>query len=308
MTEHVVMTGATGLLGQAVASALIARRHEVVVLARDPERARVLVPGAAGYLAYRQGESGGWESALAGTDHVVNLAGAPLFKPFTGRRYLRKVTVQRIEGARQLVSAIHRASRGPRTLISASSVGVYGFGTPSAGQVDEHTSPLPGEHAEGSRAWEAAAIAEPKARTVLLRLGFVLAAKGGGVRWQLEQARKGKASYFAPGSQWLPWIHLDDVVAFILRVMDEDGWNGAYNLVAPEQVRSREFAETLAHVAGADRPRASRTLLARLFLGAGADIVLGGRRVAPARLIEAGFAFRYPHLAGALQECAGGTE
>ncbi|MFD9888723.1 TIGR01777 family oxidoreductase [Amycolatopsis sp. NPDC059027] len=307
MTGQVIMTGATGLVGKAVAAALIARRYEVVVLARDPGRARVLVPDAARYLTYRQGENGDWEAAVTGADHVVNLAGAPLFKPFTGPRYLRKATGQRIAGARHLVAAMDHASPGPRTLINASSVGVYGFGSPTDELVDEYTASLPGEYARGSREWEAAAIAGPAARTVLLRLGFVLTAKGGGLAWQLDNARKGKVSYFAPGSQWLPWIHLDDVVAFILRAMAEDGWHGAYNLVAPEQVRSREFAETLARVASADRPRKSPALLARLFVGAGAAIVLGGRRVAPARLLESGFEFQYPHLEGALRECAGAT-
>lgn len=308
MADRVVMTGATGLIGKAVASTLIARRYEVVVLARDVDHARDLVPNAAGYITYHQGEGGDWESALAGADHVVNLAGASLFKPFTGRRHLRKVTEQRIAGARQLVTAVHRASNGPRTLINASSVGVYGFGAPLDDLVDETTAPLPGEHAQGSRKWESAATAEPTTRTVLLRLGFVLAANSGGLRWQLDQARKGKVSYFAPGSQWLPWIHLDDVVTFILQAMDEDSWNGAYNLVAPEQVRSREFAETLARVVATEQPRKSPALIARLFVGAGADIVLGGRRVTPVRLLESGFEFRYPDLTSALRGCVGATE
>ncbi|QWF84990.1 TIGR01777 family oxidoreductase [Amycolatopsis sp. CA-230715] len=308
MTERIVMTGGTGLVGKAVAAALIDSEYEVVLLARDLDRARSLVPNAAGYLPYRSGERGGWETALAGADHVVNLAGAPVFKPFTGRRHLRKVTAQRIEGALQLVAAIHRAPNGPRTLLNASSVGVYGFGAPADGLVDEKTAPIPGEHTRGSREWETAAAAEPAARTVLLRLSFVLTGNGGGLKWQLDQARKGRSSYFAPGSQWLPWIHLDDVVAFVRRALGDDSWKGAYNLVAPEHVRSREFAETLARATAADPPRRSPALLARLFVGAGADIVLGGRRVTPARLLESGFEFRYPDLAGALRECAGAAK
>ena len=290
MGERVAITGATGLIGRAVAAALVDRGYEVVVLARDPRAAREKVPAAAGYLDYQQGRS----IDLTGVDHVVNLAGESLFRPFTGRRHLDRVTRQRIAGTAGLA--------GARTLINASSVGVYGFGRPSDEEVDEHTAPLPGHYAEGSAAWEAAADAD---RVVLLRMGYVLAPDGGGLPYQVEQARKGKAAYFAPGTQWLPWIHRDDVVAFVLLALAEDRWRGAYNLVAPEAVRSREFAVTLAEVLGAPPPRSTPALFARLFLGAGAATLLGGRRVVPAALCRAGYRFVHPALADALRASVG---
>lgn len=305
--ERVAVTGATGLVGRAVVAALVARRYEVVVLARDPRQARDSVPGAADYVTYRQDQDfgGDWTAQLAGVDHVVNLAGEPLFRPLTGRRYLRKVTQQRIAGTERLVAAMRAAPARPRTVINASSVGVYGFGPPCDEEVDEDTAPLPGRHAEGSAAWEAAAAAAgPQARVVLLRMGYVLSADGGGLPWQLQEARKGKASYFAPGTQWLPWIHLDDVVEFVMCSLVEEHWHGAYNLVAPRAVRSREFAHTLTRVVGSSPPRQAPAMLARVFVGAGADILLGGRRVIPARLSRAGHEFRHPTLEDALRVSA----
>lgn len=303
--ERVAVTGATGLVGRAVVSALVARRYEVVVLARNPLQARDAVHGAADYVTYRQEEAtGDWTPLLATVDHVVNLAGEPLFRPLTGRRYLRKATRQRMAGTERLVAAMQAAPRA-RTLINASSVGVYGFGPPSDAEVDEDTAPLPGRYAEGSAAWEsAAAAAGPQARVALLRMGYVLAADGGGLPWQLQEARKGKASYFAPGAQWLPWIHLDDVVAFVMCALAEERWHGAYNVVAPQAVRSREFARTLTEVVDSTPPRQSPAVLARVFVGAGADILLGGRRVVPARLCRAGYEFRHPTLVGALRASA----
>lgn len=132
--------------------------------------------------------------------------------------------------------------------------------------------------------------------------GYVLSANGGGLPWQVQQARKGKARYFAPGTQWLPWIHLDDVVEFVTRALAEEHWHGTYNLVAPQTVRSREFANTLTRAVGSTPPRQAPALLARLFVGAGADILLGGRRVIPARLSRAGHAFAHPDLEPALRD------
>jgi uncharacterized protein (TIGR01777 family) len=312
MAERVAVTGATGLIGRAVVAELVARHHEVVVLARDPRQACEGVPGAADYVAYRQeqeaaGDATALSALLAGVDHVVNLAGASLFRPFTGRRYLHTVTQQRITGTQRLVAALRAApaQARARTLVNASSVGIYGFGPPSDAEVDEDAAPLPGRYAAGSAVSEAAAaVADPETRVVLLRMGYVLAGDGGGLPYQLAQARKGKAAYFAPGTQWLPWIHRDDVVEFILRAVTEEHWRGAYNLVAPQQVRSREFAETLTRVVGSTPPRKSPALLARVFVGAGADILLGGRRVVPTRVGQAGYKFVHPNLEDALHACA----
>lgn len=305
MAETTAVTGATGLIGRAVVAALARPGHDVVVLTRDPDRAREHVPGAVDYVRFDLGSGGGWETALADADHVVNLAGASVFRPFTGRRYLRRVTGQRIDGARCIAAALRVAPARPRTLVNASSVGVYGFGPPTDALVDETTAPITGEAARGSLEWEAgASSAEPEARVVLMRLGFVLSADGGGLKWQLDAASKGKVSYFTPGTQWLPWVHLDDVVAFIVGALSEPEWRGAYNVVAPQQVRSREFACTLARITGTAPPRRSAALFARLFVGAGADIMLGGRRVVPRRLTTSGFAFAHPDLDEALRACA----
>ncbi|MGP3964987.1 TIGR01777 family oxidoreductase [Nonomuraea sp. 3N208] len=305
MGDRIAVTGATGLVGRAVVADLITRHHEVVVLARDPGRARNAIPGAADYVAYQQEHEGDWARLLTSVDAVVNLAGAPLFRPFTGRRYFRKVTRQRVEGTRHLAAVLRSAARPPRLLINASSVGVYGFGPPSDEVVEEDTAPLQGRHAPGSLAWETeASQVAPSTRVVLLRMGYVLSADGGGLPYQLQQARNGKAAYFAPGTQWLPWIHLADVVNFVAHALAEEHWRGAYNLVAPQEVQSRQFSETLAGVVQADPPRPTPAVLARLFVGAGADIILGGRRVVPARLTQAGYKFIHPDLHGAVQACA----
>lgn len=275
----------------------------MVAFVRDVAAARASLGPEPTYVRFNLGMEGSWVDALEGADAVVNLAGETLFKPLTGRRYLNKVTQQRIIGSRQLAVAISRTTKGPGVLIQASSVGVYGFGALTDEPVTERTEAYEGVHSRGSTAWESAAESSG-VRTVLMRMGYVLARDGGGLPHQAQRFRAGKAAYFAPGTQWSAWTHIDDVVSFVLRAIENETLLGPYNLVSPDPVRATDFAGALAAVVGADPPRKAPSRLAHIILGAGADIVLRGRRIVPERLLAEGFPFQYPSLEPALRSVA----
>lgn len=168
---------------------------------------------------------------------------------------MRRATQERINGTQRLAQACARAKNPPDVFVQASSIGVYGFGPPASNIVIEDSAPLPGEHSEGSLAWERAASENlPTTRVVLLRFGYVLAVEGGGLPYQLAQAAKGKVSFFRPGTQWLPWVHLADAVSVILAAIENAAWFGPYNVVAPGAVTAAQFAERLSLVYG--RPSA----------------------------------------------------
>jgi hypothetical protein len=301
-SETVVVTGATGLIGRALVAELALRGYRVVAFVRNVDQARRNLRGASEFVRYSLADTGGFEPPLEGAAAVVNLAGDSLFKPFTGRGALQRATRERIRGAQQLAQACARAKNRLRTFVQASSVGVYGFGAPAPDVVTEDSIPLPGEHSEGSLAWEWAARENlPMTRVVLMRLGYVLAAEGGGLPYQLAAAAKGKASFFRPGTQWLPWVHLTDVVSVIVAAIQSTAWLGPYNVVAPDAVTAAQFAETLSRVTGARAPRPSSRLFAHVLMGAGAVTVLDGRQVVPKRLLEQGYSFRYGELAVALR-------
>jgi hypothetical protein len=297
-----VVTGATGLIGRSLVPALSGAGYRVVVLARDVEKGRRLLPEASEFVRYALRDSEGLEQVLDGVTAVVNLAGESIFKPFAGRMTLRRVTQDRIDGTRRLAQACARAKTPPRVFVQASSVGVYGFGPPAPDTVAEDSVPLAGEHSTGSLAWGRAATEYlPTTRVVLLRLAWVLAADGS-FAYQLAEAAKGKVSFFGPGNQWAPWIHLADVVAFIVAALGDSTLSGPYNLVAPESVTAAQFAETLARVTGARAPSSSARFFAHLFLGPGAITVLNGRHIVPQRLREHGWRFRYADLEPALRD------
>ncbi|WP_157228675.1 TIGR01777 family oxidoreductase [Nocardia brevicatena] len=298
--KRVVVTGATGTVGKALCRRLADRGDQVVAFARNTTAARASLGPEPTYVCFDLGSDGSWTEALEGADAVVNLAGATLFKPFTGRRYLDNVTQQRIEGSRRLAAAIARTTEAPKVLVQASSVGVYGFGALSDEPVTEQTSAYEGVHSRGSAAWEATAEISG-IRAVLIRMGYVLARDGGGLPHQIQRFRSGKEAYFAPGTQWSSWIHIDDLVSLILCALDDETMAGPYNCVSPTPVRAEDFAGTLAAVVGANRPRKTPSLLAHVILGAGADIVLRGRRVVPERLQAMEFRFQYPTLDPAIR-------
>jgi uncharacterized protein len=305
-SETVVVTGATGLIGRAIVAELARLGYRVVAFVRDVDQARKTLSRASELVQYCLGDSGGFQQALEGAGAVVNLAGESLFKPLTGRRTLRRATQERINGTQRLARACARAKSPPRAFVQASSIGVYGFGSPAPEAVAEDSAAFRGEHSEGSLAWERAARDNlPAARVVLLRFGYVLAGEGGGLPWQLTQARKGKVTFFRPGTQWLPWVHLSDVITIIVSAIEDAAWAGPYNVVAPEAVTAAEFAETLSRVTGARPAKPTPRLFAHLFLGAGAMTVLGGRRVVPKRLLEQGYSFRYGELEPALRDFCG---
>jgi len=299
----VVISGATGLIGRALVAECNDRGFRVVALARNVERAKNSLSGKAAVVRYSLGDAEVALPDLQGAAAVVNLAGESLFKPFTGRGKLRRATMERVAGTERLASACSRSPVKPQVFIQASSVGVYGFGSPKDEEVSETMAPLDDEYSVGSRAWEDAAIKNlGDIRSVLIRLGYVLAKDGGGLPRQIAQARKGKVSFFAPGRQWLPWIQLDDVVSVIVSAIEDATWQGPYNVVAPDSVTAESFARALAVATGASQPKASPRFLARVFVGAGAATVLDGRNVVPRRLIERRFPFRHPNLGEALVE------
>ena len=296
----IIVTGATGTLGTAVVQALGRRGVPVVVFSRDPARARTRVPGARDYVEYGPRVER-WRAAMVGASAVVDLAGASLFKPFSGRCHLRRVTRARTLAAARLVEAMLGIDGGPRVFVGASSVGVYGFTRPDDAEVDETWRGPCDAYSEGSQAWEATALDAPSSlRVVLFRMGFVLSHRGGGFPYQLRQAGQGRVGYFGDGRQWAPWIHVDDVAEAFVRALEEPGWSGAYNLVSPRAPRARAFAEQLAELAGAE-VRPAPAMFARLFMGAGAPTVLRGRNVVPSRLLDAGFRYRYPELRDAMR-------
>jgi uncharacterized protein (TIGR01777 family) len=300
---RVVITGATGTIGLALADALRARGDQVVALSRDPERGqRVLGDGAELYgWADPTGEPPPAES-LRGTDAVVHLLGEPIAQRWSDDAKQR-IRDSRIKSTQQLVQALSGLPDGerPGVLVSQSAVGYYG--PRGDAPLDEKSSAGHDFLAEIVVDWERAAAAAPSGvRVVYTRTGVVLSSSGGALAKMLPFFKLGVGGPVAGGKQYVPWIHLEDVVGGLICCMDEGAATGPVNLTAPRPVTNRELSSALGHVLGRPAVLPVPGLAVKLLYGEMAEIITGGQRALPARLTGLGYAFRHTEIEAALAD------
>lgn len=294
---EILITGGTGLLGRALCKALRARGHRLSVLSRQPDRVKTLCGKDVVPLS-------GLASLPSTTafEAIINLAGAPIIDlPWTESRK-RTLRASRIGLTESLVDAIRRSPDKPRVLISGSAIGIYG----DRGDLPCSDKLPPGDHSDfGARLcadWEAAAqpAAVFGARICQVRTGLVLSPEGGLLARMKPPFRLGLGGPLGSGQQWMSWIHIDDWVSAVCFLLDHPTLAGAFNLVAPAPVRNVEFTDALASVCGRKARLQQPEWLLRAALGQRAYLLLGGQRVIPERLQDAGFVFEHPELGNAL--------
>lgn len=312
----VVVTGGTGLIGTALCRRLVEQGHDVVVLTRRPGAA---VPAGVRVVPWTAepvegaGEEGvpgearpAWWEAVDGADAVVNLAGESIAARRWSPAQKERILQSRLRATRALVQAMAAARRPPRLMLSGSAVGYYGprgdeIVTETAGPGTDFLSRVCVAWEEEARRAEALGI-----RVACLRTGLVLAREGGALPRLVLPFRLFAGGPMGSGRQWMPWIHLDDLVELILFLLSREDAAGPYNGTAPEPVTSREFARILGRVLGRPAWIPAPAPALRLVLGEMADaLLLSGQRAVPERALAAGFRFRHPELEDALRDLLG---
>jgi uncharacterized protein (TIGR01777 family) len=281
---RITITGASGLIGSKLVAALKGRGDEVTKLSLrsgppDPE-------------------------ALAGRDAIVHLAGENVAQRWTDETR-KAILDSRQRGTRQLVEALSQADPKPRALISSSAVGYYG---PHGDErLDEDTAPGDDFLAGVCVVWEREAQnAEALGlRVVRVRTGVVLDANGGALSKMLLPFKLGGGGPVAGGRQYLPWIHVDDVVGIYLRAIDDPAWHGPVNATAPEPVTNRAFSKALGKALHRPAIAPIPGAAIRLLYGDMAEIVTAGQRAVPRRTLELGYTYQRPDLDEALHAAVG---
>jgi uncharacterized protein (TIGR01777 family) len=301
---RVVVTGATGQIGSALTRRLSGLGHQVVVFTRRPKEAAGLLPEAAGFVAFDPALPQTWEGALEAADAVVVLGGAPFFRKWSSwEEFERVATGGRVAANRAIVAAIGRAAHKPAVLVTGSAVGFYGF-EDSDVPVTEATPQGTDRWAAGTASYEQAGFAAEDygVRCVAVRTGIVLGADEGMAAQMRAQFARGFGAVLLPGTQWLPWIHIQDEVELYRLAIEDDRVRGGLNASAPHPVRYREYAATMGRVL---RKRVWLRLpgaVMRFALGDVADSVLHNRRMLPQKALDLGYTFHYPELEPALRD------
>jgi uncharacterized protein (TIGR01777 family) len=297
---HVLVSGASGLIGSALVPTLIAGGHTVTRLVRSTPR-----PGQADIPWNPAARSIG-TPALEGLDAVVHLAGDNIA---SGRWTAAKKTSirnSRVQGTTVLCEALAQLVTPPTVLLSASAIGYYGVRGETI--LREESPPGTGFLAEVCQVWEAATApaAQRGIRVVHLRFGMVLSPAGGALAKMLTPFRLGLGGVIGTGKQYMSWIALDDVLGAIHHALHTEALQGPVNVVAPSAVTNREFTMTLGKVLRRPTWLPLPAFAARLMFGEMADaLLLASTRVTPARLVASGYTFQYPELEKALQHLLG---
>jgi uncharacterized protein (TIGR01777 family) len=297
---NVLITGATGFIGQRVVMRLQAGGHKVHALTRDPAKASECLPG----VELHQWWAGSpvAPTLLDQVDAIVNLAGESV----NGRWSTSKkaeIRDSRVQATRAIVEAIEAAG-APKVLVNASAVGVYGDRGDSL--LTETAGPGAGFLKDVVLAWEVEARKAERtgSRVALLRFGIVLGAEGGAMQKLLPLAKLGVSGPLGSGKQWWPWVHVDDLTRAIEMALLRD-LRGVFNVTAPCPVPQKEFASVLGKAVGRPALLPAPAFALRLIQGEFADELLFSKRVLPQRLLDEGFQFDYPELEGALSQLLG---
>jgi uncharacterized protein (TIGR01777 family) len=301
---HALVTGATGLVGRH----LLPHLAQPVVVSRRPETAAVAMPEATlrRWDPEREPLSA---SALAGVETVFHLAGEPVAEGRWSDDKRRRIRDSRVLGTRHLVDGLAHAERRPAVLVSASAVGYYG--DRGDDELTEDAAPGEGFLAEVCAGWEHEARRAESlgVRVVCVRIGIVLAPDGGALATMRLPFKLGIGGRLGSGRQWMPWIHIDDLVGLLLFAAREPSLHGTLNAAAPGCVRNVDFTRTMGRALHRPAVLPVPEFALRTLFGDMSGILLASQRVKPAAAEQEGFHFAYPELEPALNDAlaAGGA-
>jgi len=297
---QILITGGTGLIGRQLCKVLLARGHELTVLSRAPDS----VPAKCGAGVHAMSSLEEWRPDQT-FEAVINLAGEPIVdRRWTARRK-QVLWDSRVSLTEHLVRRIAEARHKPIVLLSGSAVGYYG--NRGEAVLDESAAAGNDYSAQLCKAWEGAACGAEifGARVCLLRTGLVLARHGGLLGRMLLPFKLGMGARLGDGNQWMSWVHIDDCVAMLLRLLNDAHASGPYNMTSPQPVTNAQFTAALAQAVQRPAPFKVPAIVLRASMGERASLLLEGQKVFPRKMVEAGFRFTHANLPDALNGLLG---
>lgn len=298
----IIITGGTGFIGSHLLQILSNDSHQIILLTRGASRTTTLNSASIKYVHWDPQTIGAWEEELNGSDVVINLIGKNVFEERWNKRVQSEILKSRIIPTQLLVDAISRSKQKPSLFISASAVGFYGDRNDET--ITEKSSGGNDFLADVVKQWEGAAVEAEKygVRVATPRIGLVLEKSGGMIGKMLLPFKLFVGGPIGTGKQFLPWIHMDDVVRGILYPMENKTLNGIYNLVSPNPVSMDEFSKIFGSVLHRPSWLPVPDFALKILYGDGAKVILSGQKAIPEKLLNSGYQFSFSDLKKALTD------
>lgn len=296
-TKKVIITGATGLIGKKLIPLIEAAGYDAFVLSRkqtnDPR-----------YIQWDHHKGFIEEAKLLNTYAVLHLAGSGIADGRWTTDRQKEIVSSRVDTADLLYKTFSKLNIYPRVFISSSGTGYYGADSGSL-LMDETAASTSDFISVVCQKWEHAAnqFVNLGSRVVVLRTGVVLSSEGGALPKLSQTIRYGVGSAIASGSQYMSWIHMDDLCRLYVEALRNDAFTGTYNAVADETLTNSDFTKAIAKALKKPlfMPNVPAFAL-KMFFGEMASLLIGGNNVSNAKLKRTGFQCNYPQLSQALNQ------
>jgi hypothetical protein len=297
--SSVLITGGSGLIGKHLTSLLLSKGYNVSHLSR-----KAIKDGKVKTFVWDPDKRSIDPGALNGIDFIVHLAGANIGEKRWSEKRKKEIIESRINSARFLQDIISERGIKLKAFISASAVGIYGLET-SEKIFTENDPPSNDFLASVCKQWEESAdlFKNSGIRTVKIRTAIVMEKNDSALSKLIKPAKFGFLVKTGTGSQYMPWIHINDLCNIYLKAISDEGMNGVFNAVSPNHVNHREFVGILSYVMKKPVfPIAVPGFILKAALGKMSDLILKGSRVSSQKIITAGYNFQYINLEDALKD------
>ncbi len=293
----ILITGGTGLIGRHLCKVLLADGHQLTVLSRQPKT----VAEKCGLEVEAISSLDEWKPERM-FDAVINLAGEPIVDAYWSAKRKKLLWDSRVTLTQKLVQRIAAAKQKPNVLLSGSAIGFYGNHGDT--ELDEAAAAGNDFAADLCNAWEVAARGAEQygVRVCLMRTGLVLSKSGGLLGRLLLPFKLGVGAQLGDGKQWMSWVHIEDYVTMVLRLLHDEQMHGPFNMTAPNPATNAEFTRSLARALHRPAFFSAPSLFLKLVMGERSALMLEGQCVLPVKFEDAGFHFRFGELEIALQD------
>jgi len=304
MEENIAaISGATGLIGSQLSKRLLESGYKIKVLTRNVSHAASILTKDPGFFYINLPDNSFEErivSELEGCNCLVNLAGASIAGRRWNNEYKKLLYDSRINTTRTLVKIIKKLDKKPSVFINASASGYYG--TDSRGESDEYSESGDDFLSLLVKDWEDEALKARNlgVRTVILRIGIVLSKRGGALEKIINPFKFFVGGHLGSGNQWMPWIHIDDLISMFLFALKNPNFEGVYNAVSPNSITNKQFSKSLGKTLKKPSLFPVPCIILKLITGKFSKYLLEGKKIIPKRTLESGFTFQYPEIDYAL--------